>query len=66
MTYRYAIDSVRTQIELIQGSKLNSDTYVSIIPNVKTINSVESNWCRVITAVITCNYSLRFPVTCNL
>ena len=40
MTYRYAIDSVRTQIELIQGSKLNSDTYVSIIPNVKTINSV--------------------------
>ena len=44
MTYRYAIDSVRTQIELIQGSKLNSDTYVSIIPNVKTINSVESNY----------------------
>ena len=44
MTYRYAIDSVRTQIELIQGSELNSDTYVSIIPNVKTVNSVESNY----------------------
>ena len=35
MTYRYAIDSVRTQIELIQGSELNSDPYVSIVPNVK-------------------------------
>ncbi|MDC0638482.1 hypothetical protein OAP30_03470 [Nitrosopumilus sp.] len=44
MTYRYAIDSVRNQIELIQGSELNYDTYVSIFPNIKSTNSIESNF----------------------
>ena len=44
MTYRYVIDSLRNQIELIQGSQLNSDTYVSILPNIKSINSADSNY----------------------
>ena len=44
MTYRYVIDSLRNQIELIQGSQLNSDTYVSILPNIKSINSSDSNY----------------------
>jgi len=44
MTYRYVIDTVRNQIELIQGSELNDDTYVSILPNIKSQNSIESNY----------------------
>ena len=32
--YRYAIDSVRNSIELIQGTELNNDPYVSIYPNI--------------------------------
>ena len=32
--YRYAIDSVRNNIELIQGTQLNNDPYVSIYPNI--------------------------------
>ncbi|HJM79700.1 MAG TPA: hypothetical protein QF656_04110 [Nitrosopumilus sp.] len=36
MSYRYAIDSVRNQIELIQGTELHPDTYVSIFPNIKS------------------------------
>ena len=44
MSYRYAIDSVRNQIELIQGKELHSDTYVSIFPNIKFSDSTESNF----------------------
>jgi hypothetical protein len=44
MLYRYAIDSVRTQIELIQGSELNNDPYVSIFPNIKSMNSTTSEF----------------------
>jgi len=44
MLYRYAIDSVRTQIELIQGSELNNDPYVSIFPNIKSMNSTASKF----------------------
>ena len=33
--YRYAIDSLRNKIELIQGTQLNDDPYVSIFPNVE-------------------------------
>lgn len=33
--YRYAIDSIRNKIELIQGTQLNDDPYVSIFPNIK-------------------------------
>ena len=32
--YRYAIDSIRNKIELIQGTQLNDDPYVSIFPNI--------------------------------
>ncbi|HET9008558.1 MAG TPA: hypothetical protein VFN17_00330 [Nitrosarchaeum sp.] len=32
--YRYAIDSVRSSIELLQGTQLNNDPYVSIYPNI--------------------------------
>jgi hypothetical protein len=32
--YRYAIDSVRNSIELLQGTQLNNDPYVSIYPNI--------------------------------
>jgi len=32
--YRYIIDSIRTNIELIQGTQLNNDPYVSIYPNI--------------------------------
>ena len=34
MLYRYAIDSFRTQIELIQGNQLNDDPYVLEFPNI--------------------------------
>ena len=44
MSYRYAIDSVRNQIELIQGTELHSDTYVSIFRNIKSVDSTESNF----------------------
>lgn len=32
--YRYAIDSIRNNIELIQGTQLNNDPYVSVYPNI--------------------------------
>jgi len=32
--YRYAVDSVRNRIEVLQGTQLNNDPYVSIYPNV--------------------------------
>jgi hypothetical protein len=32
--YRYAVDSIRNKIELIQGTQLNDDPYVSIYPNI--------------------------------
>ena len=38
MLYRYAIDVVRNQIELIQGNELNNDPYVPIFPDVKSKN----------------------------
>jgi hypothetical protein len=44
ITYRYAIDTVRNQIELIQGSELNADTYVSTFPNIKSTDSIESKF----------------------
>jgi len=44
MLYRYAIDSVRTQIELIQGSELNNDPSVSIFPNIKSMNLTTSQF----------------------
>jgi hypothetical protein len=44
MLYRYAIDSVRTQIELIQGSELNDDPSVSIFPNIKSMNLTTSQF----------------------
>ena len=33
-TYRYAIDTVRTNIEHLQGNQLNTDPYVQIFPNI--------------------------------
>lgn len=36
--YRYAIDSVRNSIQLIQGTQLSNDPYASIFPNVKNDN----------------------------
>jgi len=33
--YRYAIDSVRNSIELVQGTQLNNDPYISIYPNIE-------------------------------
>ena len=44
MLYRYAIDSVRTQIELIQCNELNNNPYVSILPDIKSINSTVSEF----------------------
>jgi hypothetical protein len=44
MLYRYAIDSVRNKIELIQGIELNNDPYVSILPTVKSTNSIISEF----------------------
>ncbi|HSB83519.1 MAG TPA: hypothetical protein VLD64_03430 [Nitrosarchaeum sp.] len=32
--YRYAVDSVRNRIEVLQGTQLNNDPYVSIYPNI--------------------------------
>ena len=44
MSYRYAIDTVRNQIELIQGNELNDDPYISLFPNIKSENSVASEF----------------------
>jgi len=33
--YRYAVDSIRNKIELIQGTQLNDDPYISIYPNIQ-------------------------------
>ena len=35
MLYRYAIDIVRSKIELAQGTQLNDDPYISVFPNVE-------------------------------
>jgi hypothetical protein len=35
ISYRYAIDSLRNKIELIQGTQLNDDPYVSLFPNIQ-------------------------------
>ena len=34
MLYRYAIDTIRSKIELAQGTQLNDDPYVSVFPDV--------------------------------
>lgn len=34
ISYRYAIDSFRNKIEVIQGTQLNDDPYVSLFPNI--------------------------------
>ena len=44
MLYRYAIDIIRNQIELIQGSELSNDPYVSIFNNIKSKNSSTSEF----------------------
>jgi len=33
VSYRYIIDSLRSKIDLIKGTKLNDDPYVTIVPN---------------------------------
>jgi len=42
MLYRYAIDIVRNKIELIQGTKLNDDPYISILPAIPTEKQIPS------------------------
>jgi len=37
ISYRYAIDNVRNKIDLIQGTKLNDDPYVSLFPNIPNL-----------------------------
>jgi len=37
ISYRYAIDIFRNKIELIQGTQLNDDPYVSLFPNISNI-----------------------------
>jgi len=32
--YRYTVDSVRNSIELLQGTQLNNNPYISIYPNI--------------------------------
>ena len=34
MLYRYVIDGFRNQIEIVQGSQLNDDPYVSLVPDI--------------------------------
>jgi hypothetical protein len=38
ISYRYVIDSIRSKIDLIQGTKLNDDPYVSVFPNSPNFN----------------------------
>ena len=37
MLYRYVIDEIRNKIEIIQGSQLNDDPYVSLVPNIRNL-----------------------------
>jgi hypothetical protein len=34
MLYRYAIDTIRSKIELAQGTQLNDDPYISVFPDI--------------------------------
>ena len=43
MLYRYIIDGLRNQIEVIQGSQLNDDPYVSLVPNISSMGYDESS-----------------------
>lgn len=43
MLYRYAIDTVRNKIELIQGTKLNDDPYISILPAIPAEKQMTSS-----------------------
>ena len=43
MLYRYVIDGFRNQIEIIQGSQLNDDPYVSLMPNIPNQEYDESS-----------------------
>jgi len=38
ISYRYIIDSIRSKIDLIQGTKLNDDPYVLVYPNSLNFN----------------------------
>ncbi|EIJ65537.1 hypothetical protein BD31_I1326 [Candidatus Nitrosopumilus salaria BD31] len=43
MLYRYAIDSVRNKIELIQNIKINDDPYISILPAIPVEKQIVSS-----------------------
>ena len=71
--YRYAIDSVRNSIELLQGSQLNNDPYVSIYPNIsgKKYNSeqheeiVKEGYAQFIPICTSKNSTYEFAVSIN-
>lgn len=42
ISYRYVVDMIRNKIDLVQGTKLNDDPYVSLFPNIiNTIYDIE-------------------------
>jgi len=38
ISYRYVVDNIRNKIDLIQGTELNDDPYVSLFPNIQNSN----------------------------
>ena len=42
MLYRYVIDGIRNKIGIIQGTQLNDDPYVSLVPNIRNLEYDES------------------------
>ncbi|MGI0055976.1 MAG: hypothetical protein ACREAK_01235 [Nitrosarchaeum sp.] len=71
--YRYAIDSVRNSIELLQGTQLNNDPYVSIYPNIpnekynseKQKEIVKQGYVQFIPIYTSKNSTYEFAVSIN-
>lgn len=38
ISYRYLVDDIRNKVDLIQGTKLNDDPYISLFPNIPNSN----------------------------
>ena len=73
MLYRYVIDSLRNQIEILQGSQLNVDPYVSIVPNIlnneydessqqKLVKDVYVQFVPICTSQVSTNYEYSISV----
>jgi hypothetical protein len=68
ISYRYAIDIVRNQIELMNGIQLNDDPYISVFPNIQS-NQIELTHSEYIQFIPICTSmditSYEYAITSN-